>query len=46
MRLFVLEAAHRAHSQAQAEGESMVDVLQLEKVLPQLVRLLSFDVKR
>jgi hypothetical protein len=41
MRLFVLEAAHRAQSQAQAEGDTLIDVVHLEKVLPQLVRALS-----
>ncbi|GAB1297182.1 Centromere protein X [Apodemus speciosus] len=36
LRIFVLEAAARGVSQAQAEDLDVVDVDQLEKVLPQL----------
>ncbi|KAM4824294.1 centromere protein X isoform X3 [Urocitellus parryii] len=38
LRIFVVEAAVRGVRQAQAEGAVLVDVDQLEKVLPQLVR--------
>lgn len=38
LRIFVIEAAVRGVSQAQAEDLDVVDVDQLEKVLPQLVR--------
>ncbi|XP_040124262.1 centromere protein X isoform X5 [Ictidomys tridecemlineatus] len=37
LRIFVVEAAVRGVRQAQAEGAVLVDVDQLEKVLPQLV---------
>ncbi|XP_021493156.1 centromere protein X isoform X4 [Meriones unguiculatus] len=37
LRIFVVEAAARGVSQAQAEGLGVVDVDQLEKVLPQLL---------
>jgi hypothetical protein len=37
MRLFVLEASHRAAATAQAEGSVKVDAEHLEKILPQLV---------
>uniref|UniRef100_A0A8I3WVK2 Centromere protein X n=1 Tax=Callithrix jacchus TaxID=9483 RepID=A0A8I3WVK2_CALJA len=38
LKIFVVEAAVRAVRQAQAEDAILVDVDQLEKVLPQLVR--------
>ncbi|KAM5272706.1 centromere protein X [Ctenodactylus gundi] len=38
LRIFVVEAAVRGARQAQAEDVALVDVDQLEKVLPQLVR--------
>ncbi len=37
MRLFVLEAAHRAAEMASEEGDAQVDAHHLEKILPQLV---------
>uniref|UniRef100_A0A8C5YWR7 Centromere protein X n=1 Tax=Marmota marmota marmota TaxID=9994 RepID=A0A8C5YWR7_MARMA len=37
LRIFVVEAAVRGVRQAQAEGAVLVDVDQLEKVLPQLL---------
>ena len=37
LRIFVIEAAVRGVSQAQAEDLDVVDVDQLEKVLPQLL---------
>lgn len=37
LRIFVVEAAARGASQAQAEDLDVVDVDQLEKVLPQLL---------
>jgi len=37
LRLYTLEAAHRAAAQARAEGGAKVEVEHLEKVLPQFL---------
>ena len=37
MRIFVMEAAHRAAGQAKFKGSPVVELEQLEKVLPQLL---------
>ena len=37
LRIYVLEAAHRAASQARSEGSQVVELEHLEKVLPQLL---------
>ena len=37
MRIYVLEAAHRAAAQAKSEGSQVVELEQFEKVLPQLL---------
>ena len=37
MRIYVLEAAHRAAAQAKSEGSQVVELEQMEKVLPQLL---------
>ena len=37
MRIFVMEAAHRAAGQAKSVGSPVVELEQLEKVLPQLL---------
>ena len=37
MRIYVLEAAHRAAAQAKSEGSEVVDLEHLEKVLPQFL---------
>ena len=37
MRIYVMEAAHRAAAQAKSEGSPGVELEQLEKVLPQLL---------
>ena len=41
LRVYVLEAAHRAAYQAKSEGSDSVNLEHLEKVLPQL--LLDFN---
>ena len=41
MKIYVLEAAHRAAFQAKTEGKREVEVEHLEKILPQL--LLDFN---
>ena len=37
MRIYVLEAAHRAADQAKSEGSEVVELEHLEKVLPQFL---------
>jgi len=37
LRIYVLEAAHRAASQAKSEGSQVVELEHLEKVLPQFL---------
>jgi len=37
LRIYVLEAAHRAAAQAKAEGSEAVELEHLEKVLPQFL---------
>ena len=37
LRIYTLEAAHRAAAQAKAEGGSEVEVEHIQKILPQLL---------
>jgi len=37
LKIYVLEAAHRAASQAKSEGSELVELEHLEKILPQFL---------